>query len=108
MGQYFTRLSLRPTTYDRLSHRTDLESEPWSNKIHINFLLFQGNSSVYQGTYMDKQVAIKKEPILGSFVEDREILAQKKLNHRNVVKLLAVEHDQDYRYCSFIVIYYSN
>lgn len=52
---------------------------------------------VYRGTYEDEQVAVKRIQLdtLGS--EDREVKLQIKLDHENVLKILTVEDDDDFR-----------
>ena len=75
---------------------------PFSKKINFERgnVLGASNSSVYRGTFGGQTVAVKRierryPPSPG---EDREIEAQIHLNHRNVVKMIAAEQDDDFRY----------
>ena len=59
-------------------------------------VLGRGISTVYGGTFEDKPVAVKR--IERRHCNDREIEAQLKLDHKNVVKMLTVEEEnKDYR-----------
>lgn len=73
--------------------------KPFSNKIQYNRkdVLGEGNSIVYHGTYEDKEVAVKRIVLRPSLNEEREFKAQLKLNHQNVLKIITVEQDADFR-----------
>lgn len=73
--------------------------KPFSKKIHYERkdVLGEGNSIVYRGTYEEEEVAVKKIVLRPSLNEDREFKAQLKLNHQNVLKILTVEQDADFR-----------
>ena len=80
-------------------------SKPFSEKIKYNrnYVLGVGNAIVYSGTYKGKVIAVKRIQIpppssIANAIEDREIATQIKLDHKNVLKILAVEHDIDFRY----------
>ena len=75
---------------------------PLSKKIKFERgnVLGASNSSVYRGTFDGQTVAVKRierryPPFPG---EDREIAAQIHLNHRNVIKMITAEQDDDFRY----------
>jgi predicted Ser/Thr protein kinase len=73
-------------------------SKPFTNKILINRkkILGEGSSAVvYQGTYKDQEVAVKRIELEKSLTE--EFTRHKKIQHKNVLKMLAVEHDKDFR-----------
>lgn len=65
-------------------------------KIDKDDVLGEGISRVYFGTYAGKEVAVKKIELKPSLTED-EFQHHKKLNHENVVELLAVFEDIDFR-----------
>ena len=76
--------------------------KPFTKKINFERenVLGASNSPVYRGTFEDKPVAIKRiarryPPSPG---EDREIAAQIRLNHQNVVKMITAEEDKNFRY----------
>ena len=73
--------------------------KPFSNKIQYERkdVLGEGNSIVYRGTYEDEEVAVKRIVLGPSLNEDREFKAKLKLNHQNVLKILTVEQDADFR-----------
>jgi hypothetical protein len=73
--------------------------KPFSNKIQYERkdVLGEGNSIVYRGTYEDNKVAVKRIMIRPSLNEDREFNAQLKLTHQNILKILTVEQDADFR-----------
>lgn len=73
--------------------------KPFSNKIQYERkdVLGEGNSIVYRGTYEDNKVAVKRIVLRPSLNEDREFKAQLKLNHQNILKILTVEQDADFR-----------
>ena len=63
-------------------------------------VLGASNSPVFCGTFDGQSVAVKRiekryPPSPG---EDREIAAQIHLDHRNVVKMITAEQDDDFRY----------
>jgi hypothetical protein len=72
---------------------------PFSKKIQYEKkdVIGEGNSIVYRGTYEDNKVAVKRIVLRPSLNEDREFKAQLKLNHQNVLKILTVEQDEDFR-----------
>jgi hypothetical protein len=72
---------------------------PFSQKIQYEKkdVLGEGNSIVYRGTYEDNEVAVKRIVLRPSQNEDREFKAQLKLNHQNILKILTVEQDADFR-----------
>jgi hypothetical protein len=73
--------------------------KPFSNKIQYERknVIGEGNSIVYRGTYEDNEVAIKRIVLRPSLNEDREFNAQLKLTHQNILKILTVEQDADFR-----------
>jgi hypothetical protein len=73
--------------------------KPFSNKIKYERkdVIGEGISIVYRGTYEDNKVAVKRIVLRPSLNEDREFKAQLKLNHQNVLKILTVEQDADFR-----------
>ncbi len=52
--------------------------------------------AVYGGTFQEKPVAVKKVQLTDAQIE-REYAALQQLEHENVVKLLHVEDDQQFR-----------
>ena len=54
--------------------------------------------AVYLGVYNGEKVAVKKILLNRSENEEREVDLQKILNHKNVLKILKVEEDEDFRY----------
>ena len=92
---------------ERMDHILSSESKikyptPLSKKIKFERenVLGASNSSVFRGTFGGQSVAVKRiekryPPSPG---EDREIAAQIHLDHRNVVKMIAAEQDDDFRY----------
>ena len=83
-------------------------SKPFSGKIKYdrNDVLGVANAIVYRGTYKSKKIAVKRIQLPPSSIadptEDREIAIQIKLDHRNVLKILRVEHDEDFRYKQYM------
>lgn len=57
-----------------------------------------GFGTVFLGSYNGKQVAVKRIELQRLDPKDREVTLQKQLNHENVMAILAVEHDVDFRY----------
>lgn len=56
---------------------------------------------VFKGKLGDQDVAVKrlqKEDALHR-IEDREITTMKELDHPNVIKLLYINEDENFRYC---------
>jgi serine/threonine protein kinase len=55
---------------------------------------------VYEGVWGENQVAIKRIPIQDyvAISNEREVNALKKFDHENVIKLLHVEEDKDFKY----------
>ncbi|XP_046460725.1 uncharacterized protein LOC124207369 isoform X2 [Daphnia pulex] len=56
-----------------------------------------GFGTVFLGSYDGKQVAVKRIELQRLDPKDREVTLQKQLNHENVMAILAVEHDVDFR-----------
>ena len=56
-------------------------------------VLGRGVSIVYGGTFEDKPVAVKR--IEKRHWQDREIEAQRNLDHQNVVKMLTAEKENE-------------
>jgi hypothetical protein len=54
--------------------------------------------SVYLGIYNDQLVAVKRIELKQSKKEEREADLQQNLDHENVLKILKVEKDDDFRY----------
>ena len=87
---------------DILSSESEIQySKPFSGEIKFEKrnVLGTSNSSVYRGTFGGQSVAVKRierkyPPPPG---EDREIAAQIHLDHRNVVKMITAEEDDDFR-----------
>ena len=78
-----------------------LYPKPFSGKITFDRkkLLGQGGfAAVYEGTYESDRVAVKRIPVyfLNTTLE-RGIGLQPTLNHENVLKILAIEEDEDFR-----------
>ena len=77
----------------------------FSGQIKINrskILGKGGYGTVYEGIYANERVAVKRITV-DSFrdkILDREIRLQPTLNHVNVLKILAVEQNDDFRYIS--------
>ena len=73
--------------------------KPFSNEIQFdrNEVLGRGNSVVYRGTYKGLPVAVKRIVVDLLSKEDREIRTQVKLDHENVLKIVTVEQDLDFR-----------
>ena len=56
-----------------------------------------GYSYVFAGTYKDQNVAVKRIQLLDA-TDDKEVkVMQQILDHPNVVKLLHVENDENFR-----------
>ena len=72
-------------------------SVPFSGKIKLDLKSVLGNGSfgsVFKGTYESEQVAVKR--ILVVKVSAREIKLQPTLDHENVLKVYAVEEDENF------------
>lgn len=68
------------------------------NQLDRKCVLGEGNSVVYKGKYQRKSVAIKRIELIPSNKGDGDNCeAQIKLDHENLLKLLAVEEDDDFR-----------
>ncbi len=74
--------------------------KPLSGKIKFdrNNVLGERNSTVFRGTYKGKDVAVKRIELKPLKTADREYTTQIKLDHQNVLKILTVEQDKDFRY----------
>ena len=89
---------------DILSSESEIQySKPFSGEIKFEKrnVLGASNSPVYRGTFDGKTVAVKRilKSNESSLTEvDREIAAQIRLNHQNVVKMITAEEDDDFRY----------
>jgi hypothetical protein len=65
-------------------------------------VLGKGNFGiVFLGSHKSKQVAVKRLELHRLDPEDREVNLQMKLEHENVLKILSVDEDDDYRQFSF-------
>jgi serine/threonine protein kinase len=74
---------------------------PWSGRIEKSSdkLGLGGFGVVFRGTFNNEEVALKRTQFsLGCESADREIEVQSQLSHENVLKILAVEVDNDFRY----------
>ena len=88
---------------DILSSESEIKyPKPFSGEIKFERenVLGKSNSTVFRGTFNGQSVAVKRierryPPSPG---EDREIAAQIHLNHRNVIKMITAEQDDDFRY----------
>ena len=89
---------------DILSSESEIKyPKPFSGEIKFERenVLGASNSPVYRGTFDGKTVAVKRilKSNESSLTEvDREIAAQIRLNHQNVVKMITAEEDDDFRY----------
>ena len=72
---------------------------PFLNEIQYNRndLLGKGNSVVYRGYFNGNPVAVKRIVLRLLSEEDREVQTQGNLDHENVLKILAVSQDLDFR-----------
>jgi serine/threonine protein kinase len=52
---------------------------------------------VFRGYHQDKEVAVKRLELHRLDAKDREIKCQIKFEHENVLKILAIHEDDDYR-----------
>jgi predicted Ser/Thr protein kinase len=52
---------------------------------------------VFRGSHQGEEVAVKRLELDRLDQEDREVKLQIKLEHENVLKILAVDEDDDYR-----------
>lgn len=57
-----------------------------------------GFGTVYRGRYEDCDVAVKRIQLDSFEGDDREIRIQNGLDHENVLKILTVEDNDDFRY----------
>ena len=55
-----------------------------------------GYSHVFAGTYKGKDVAVKRIQLLDA-ADDNEIKVMQQLDHPNIIKLLHVENNDDFR-----------
>jgi serine/threonine-protein kinase/endoribonuclease IRE1 len=55
-----------------------------------------GYSHVFAGTYKDQVVAVKRILLLNA-TDDNEVKVMQQLDHPNIVKLLHVEKNDDFR-----------
>ena len=55
-----------------------------------------GYSHVFAGTYKDQVVAVKRILLLNA-TDDNEVKVMQQLDHPNIVKLLNVENNDDFR-----------
>lgn len=82
---------------DPIIHRQILFCSNEIFKFSRNNALGQGtNSTVFSGTFWMNQVAFKRIELTPSLTED-EIKHHKRLNHENVLELLAVLDNIDFR-----------
>jgi len=83
-----------------MANATSASSNRFLDKIQFNrkVVLGEGNSIVYEGTYGGKNVAVKRILLNPSITGDCDNFeAQMKLDHENVLIILAVEVDRDFR-----------
>lgn len=75
-------------------------SSPFSGKIECSkhILGRGGYGTVYRGRYEGCDVAVKRIQLDSFENEDREIKLQNGLDHDNVLKILTVEDNEDFRY----------
>ena len=88
---------------DILSSESEIKyPKPFSREIKFEKrnVLGASNSPVYRGTFDGKTVAVKRilKSNESSLTEDREIAAQIRLKHQNVVKMITAEVYDDFRY----------
>ncbi len=73
----------------------------YNSKSEIEFdknkVLGIGNAVVFEGFYNGLPVAVKRITVELLPKEDREVITQVRLDHENVLKILAVEQDADFR-----------
>jgi hypothetical protein len=71
--------------------------------IHRAKILGKGNyGTVFEGTWCDLKVAVKRIPIENATSSEREENALKIFNHENVIKLFHVEENDDFKYKKLI------
>ena len=75
----------------------DTISKPWTTNIKFSreTVLGEGNSFVYQGTYKGQKIAVKRIVLERSLTN--EFTLHNKIKHDNVLKLIVVEHDDNFR-----------
>ncbi len=67
--------------------------------INKNKILGEGSSGiVFEGVWEGIPVAIKRIPVNDTTNSEREAKALRHFNHGNVIKLLHVEEDKDFKY----------
>jgi serine/threonine protein kinase len=57
-----------------------------------------GFATVYEGTWRETKVAVKRILVGHAATNEQEEKALKMLDHTNVIKLFHMEEDQDFRY----------
>ena len=86
------------TERSEMANTTTASPQPFSSQIQINRekVLGVGNSVTYQGTYQGQfKVAVKRFELERSLTN--EFTLHEKIKHDNVLILIAVEHDDDFR-----------
>ncbi len=70
-----------------------------------NVLLGRGGYiRVHPGSFNGCNVAVKRILLIDCVGEEREIKLQLKLNHENVVKILEVDKDNDFRFSIHVIV----
>lgn len=75
--------------------------KPWSGNIQFNkedVLGKGGFAVVYRGIYNNDIIAVKRIVLENVDPLNREVTLQTQLDHENVLKILAVEQSDDFRY----------
>jgi hypothetical protein len=83
-----------------MANTTTAFPQPFSFQIQFDrgIVLGVGHSFVYQGTYKDQEVAVKRIVSNPSITEDDDNLkAQMHLAHENVLKIVTIEENADFR-----------
>jgi hypothetical protein len=57
-----------------------------------------GFAIVFEGTWCETKVAVKRIPLENAASNEPEVKALQMLHHRNVIKLFHVEEDEDFKY----------
>jgi hypothetical protein len=80
---------------------------PWSSKITNNSVVLGRGTlgTVVRSTYNDEEVAVKRIELYRLDPKDLEVTVLTQLNHENILKIKAVEQDNNFMY--FIKIFFS-